>query len=1552
MPDVYNGSITLVSVADGTDGTTYYTWIRYSNGATTNPSVTPSPQADTKQIGFAYNKTSSTPTSNYNDYVWSDYIGTSGVGVSNIIEQYYLSTSNITQTGGSWTTTPAPWSANHYYWTRSEITWTDNTITYTDPVLAVDINQINQNLVNLQSQVDGQIQTWYYEGTPTLNNAPANTWTTTVDKDKHIGDLYYDKSTGYAYRFMYDNTTSTYVWTKITDSDVTEALQLAESKSTVWVVQPTVPYYAGDLWVVINQDGSKTIYSCTQDRTTGSFTQGDWIVTATDDTTANAAVAAATAITETAITNVDVYYAKNTSSTTAPAGYGNPAASSNWSTDPPQWTDGDFIWSVTVTTKNGQDTVNDPVCITGAKGATGAPAPYIVLSGPTNVVTVDNNTSPVTISPSGNIDIIATTSANISNITWSYKVNGATSSTTPSYISNITNGKRVNATTFANTSGTNTLTIIASSNDVSDTYTLTKLVNGTNGTNGTDAIEIVLSNESHTLTAAADGTISSYSGASTTVYIYEGITDKSSNYTITKTDPSGISSVISGKTVTVNSVTNGIGGVITITVKKGSATIGTKQFSISVSKTGATGATGATGNGISSITVTYGTSSSGTDPTTVTQWSSTVPAVAQGNYLWTKTVINYTNGTSSNPSYSAVYHSEDGKAPIYDIELSNEKIYKVANDSQSITTKPDDDLYFDVFKTEEGSRETFSSFSYDLEILGGMSLKELLTAAQFQTYFIKNGNRVTFKLKNFLDADFSENEDYEDLQNFQDTIKIDNVYLLVRVWKENEAYASTNLLAKAVISVEFANDMKVSITNSMMQASISTGKMEYTLNGLTIYNGGFKIIDRNNGIDVPLFGYDEEKQSLYVRGNGEFTGRIVAESSSFSGTVDALEITAHSGIIGGFNIAENELYSSDSNTSVRLNGIDGSIFARNITLGDNAIIDGSLKAGKIENTNSYYTELTGEGKLILGGETGLTLDGATSTIKANNGSFMITPNFAEFNNIIAKGKISASVFEINSTQAVGGAMIFKPSYKVESKTNNENTTDLILDKDFGNNTDLTASLVVLIDENGSNIGRYIAIKDNNNPRKISIASNISANVFSVIDLEIRPGHNTSLIIGVNSNEASDYLRGRGFTISEISCPYVSTITSNGNSSNAYVEYNNTKYYTANGTFTFNAGNTLLIHCIGQSAPYTSQIYINDVLVQSFEQQVLEYNYTLPAFDVEITFEYGATTIVRIVETSSANIIESGYTSDLKVFLGDLQNSGLGSGYGLYSSNVYLTGSLITRTVSSGNSFYAGVNTLNGVLADRNKVGDDSEIIFWAGSENNDPEYIRKAPFQVTRNGVIYAQRGKFEGAIISESTIQGASIIGADIYAATIHGTGNDPCLKIYDISGAIGFFSEYSEFTGSSFISGVTYYEKNESNEFFITGDESVQDGKVYYIKEESRTLTINQEGLEYLGNRFITLSSDLKEARFNKYYTDNLCLDNNRIYTLSENRYLAFNDSSTVKLNYNEGTYISLGEQEILLSDSTVKISNIFALQDTLQYKPAYDTSNELIGYNLYIN
>ena len=79
-----------------------------------------------------------------------------GIGAAEVVEQYYLSTSQTTQTGGSWQNAQPTWVKGRYYWTRSRITWSDGTITYTTPVLARALTSGNQSTDDLDDNLTQQ----------------------------------------------------------------------------------------------------------------------------------------------------------------------------------------------------------------------------------------------------------------------------------------------------------------------------------------------------------------------------------------------------------------------------------------------------------------------------------------------------------------------------------------------------------------------------------------------------------------------------------------------------------------------------------------------------------------------------------------------------------------------------------------------------------------------------------------------------------------------------------------------------------------------------------------------------------------------------------------------------------------------------------------------------------------------------------------------------------------------------------------------------------------------------------------------------------------------------------------------------------------------------------------------------------------------------------------------------------------------------------------------------------------------------------------------------
>ena len=152
-------------------------------------------------------------------------------------------------------------------------------------------NIYNPMISSLQKQIDGQIETFYYDYEPTLNNVPAKEWDTEEKKTAHEGDLFYWKSKGYAYRFQKDG--SAWSWQLVQDTDITLAMQkaaeakdTADSKRRVFTATPYPPYDVGDLWV---GNDTSDLMRCQRSRQSGAYDSSDWIkaVKYTDDSELN-----------------------------------------------------------------------------------------------------------------------------------------------------------------------------------------------------------------------------------------------------------------------------------------------------------------------------------------------------------------------------------------------------------------------------------------------------------------------------------------------------------------------------------------------------------------------------------------------------------------------------------------------------------------------------------------------------------------------------------------------------------------------------------------------------------------------------------------------------------------------------------------------------------------------------------------------------------------------------------------------------------------------------------------------------------------------------------------------------------------------------------------------------------------------------------------------------------------------------------------------------------------------------------------------------------------
>jgi len=148
--------------------------------------------------------------------------------------------------------------------------------------MAEQVIRIDSDISGLQDQIDGNITTWFYDYAPTNQNYPANEWISEGTESEHLGDLFYNTTTGYAYRWMSDGADPpTYSWGRITDTDVTKALadaaqaqDTADHKRRVFINQPIPPYDVGDLWCV---GTTGDILTCTTAKAEGEqYEYSDW----------------------------------------------------------------------------------------------------------------------------------------------------------------------------------------------------------------------------------------------------------------------------------------------------------------------------------------------------------------------------------------------------------------------------------------------------------------------------------------------------------------------------------------------------------------------------------------------------------------------------------------------------------------------------------------------------------------------------------------------------------------------------------------------------------------------------------------------------------------------------------------------------------------------------------------------------------------------------------------------------------------------------------------------------------------------------------------------------------------------------------------------------------------------------------------------------------------------------------------------------------------------------------------------------------------------------
>lgn len=359
----------------GADGTTYYVHFAYAESADGQTGFSTTNTAGKSYIGTCTTTSATKPTT-YSSYTWAKIKGDkgdTGQGIDSITPEYYVSTSNTTQTGGSWSTTMPAWAANKYCWVRNKIVYKNPASTvYTTAQLDTNWNKMN----------DLDSKTTVLQTTVTQEQGKLAALIKQTDTDRKNTS---DKFTQMTADVNGINTTIGNIQTKVNDNtdDISSITsQITTINATAAGLETKVTKAQSDATAA----GNKAIAAET--KATQTADKLSWVVksgtnstdfTLTDRTASLIAdqinlkgLVTFSGLNSDAKNKINnslsdsvVEYALGTSSTTAPT--------SGWSTNSPTWTAGSFVWQRTKKTKqDGTTSYSAAVCIQGAKGEQGS----------------------------------------------------------------------------------------------------------------------------------------------------------------------------------------------------------------------------------------------------------------------------------------------------------------------------------------------------------------------------------------------------------------------------------------------------------------------------------------------------------------------------------------------------------------------------------------------------------------------------------------------------------------------------------------------------------------------------------------------------------------------------------------------------------------------------------------------------------------------------------------------------------------------------------------------------------------------------------------------------------------------------------------------------------------------------------------------------------------------------------------------------------------------------------------------------------------------------
>lgn len=593
-----------------------------------------------------------------------------GIGILTEKRQYYLSNSPTTLSGGSWTDEqPYPIPTGKYMWGRLEFKMTDGTTTYSDAVYENTLSGI----INKTDAIEGKItqKIWQTDIESAIDDYDALEGNTTIRE--RISEFSQDLDG--IHTTIGDKTSS--------PSGILERLskvsQTADKIS--WLVKSgdniSNMVLTDEAFNLISQNiniSGKITISAFNSETQKKFSDM-----------------------ESDLSNINIRdfkqeYGYSTSRTVQP---------SSWQTDVPETAEGRYIWQkTTYSTKTGQR-IEEIVCLTGQKGDTGPAGASVTaytleVSHAAVAKAVNGSYNPLSITLTAKSKTGTTASDYSGRFVIETSTDGSTWKNPPDYTSSINEANR----NFTIPSGTVaircSLYAAGGTTTLLDQQTVPVVNDGANGGKGEDAYTIILTNEAHTFIGNSSTVIPA--SVNCGVIAYKGSTQIAAHIGEITGKPSGLSTSIANNdsttarfTVTVASSLASNNGTLTVPIVADGKQF-TKYFSYSVSLKGATGAQGPAGKGITNTDIAYCVGESGTeapggytiwadgDGAKLTDgdgaylidstWSSAIPDVPDGSFLWVRKIETYSDG-SSTTSYSVARSGVSG-SDAYTVMLTNE----------------------------------------------------------------------------------------------------------------------------------------------------------------------------------------------------------------------------------------------------------------------------------------------------------------------------------------------------------------------------------------------------------------------------------------------------------------------------------------------------------------------------------------------------------------------------------------------------------------------------------------------------------------------------------------------------------------------------------------------------------------------------------------------------------------------------------------------------------------------------------------------------------------